>query len=250
MSPSVDLTTRVLSGEGPVKRIDLGAGFWNSVHTGDTGSSGPIGKSVDQARASRHPRIRARRRPFGGIDLHRVYQPERTVHDREGAFIRLAFDDRGALGAAQSDHTLLWRSRSTPSQAQVSWTAASTLDDTLSSGRARLRQTRRLSRSRSKWVSVSATITSSQATTTRLVLSALGPRQASRLARIPPQPMERSRRRRHQALGETTKVFNGGDEHECIHWSRVEAVAGRTARSGRGPVFGFPGSVLVQQARR
>ena len=82
--PFVDLTARVLSGEGPVKRLDVSARFWNSVQTGDTGSGGPYWQSVVRGSLFRSARIQIRWRRVGGIGLHGVHQPERHVHDREG----------------------------------------------------------------------------------------------------------------------------------------------------------------------
>jgi hypothetical protein len=50
--PSVDFTARFLSSDGVVKRVNVTAGFWNSLQSGDTGSSGPIGKPWYESRIS------------------------------------------------------------------------------------------------------------------------------------------------------------------------------------------------------
>ncbi len=42
--PVADLGAALHSGEGPVKSTTVNVGSWNSLHTGDTGSDGPSGK--------------------------------------------------------------------------------------------------------------------------------------------------------------------------------------------------------------
>lgn len=98
--PFVDLTARVLSGEGPVRRIDVSAGFWNSVHTGDTGSGGPIGKSWYEARFSGTLGFGF----GGGVSVASTYtaytSPNELFTTVKEISIELAVDDRGRLGAA------------------------------------------------------------------------------------------------------------------------------------------------------
>jgi uncharacterized protein (TIGR02001 family) len=44
MWPTVDLGLATFSGDGALKSVGLNFGVWNSLHTGDTGSDGPTGK--------------------------------------------------------------------------------------------------------------------------------------------------------------------------------------------------------------
>jgi hypothetical protein len=44
MSPFVDFGISPFVSEGSIKRIGINVGFWNSLHTGDTGSGGPASK--------------------------------------------------------------------------------------------------------------------------------------------------------------------------------------------------------------
>jgi len=50
--PSVNLGIAAYSGDGPLKRIVAGVGFWNSLQNGDTGSSGPVGKAWYESRVA------------------------------------------------------------------------------------------------------------------------------------------------------------------------------------------------------
>jgi len=50
--PSAALTARVLASDGAVKRVDAKVGFWNSLNTGDTGSDGPAGRPWYESRVS------------------------------------------------------------------------------------------------------------------------------------------------------------------------------------------------------
>lgn len=52
LRPFADLTGRLLSNKGPLEGVELGAGFWNSLHSGDTGAGGPIGEAWYEARLS------------------------------------------------------------------------------------------------------------------------------------------------------------------------------------------------------
>jgi hypothetical protein len=65
--PSADLTARVLASDGVVKRVNLTAGFWSSLQTGDTGSSGPIGKPWYESRISDRWMECPRRRRDSGL---------------------------------------------------------------------------------------------------------------------------------------------------------------------------------------
>ena len=48
--PSATLAMTAFSSDGPLKRLLVGAGFWNSLHSGDTGSRGPAGKAWYESR--------------------------------------------------------------------------------------------------------------------------------------------------------------------------------------------------------
>jgi hypothetical protein len=50
--PSAALAARVLASDGVVKRVDAKVGFWNSLNTGDTGSDGPAGRLWYESRVS------------------------------------------------------------------------------------------------------------------------------------------------------------------------------------------------------
>ena len=98
--PFTDFTARVFSTEGPLKRITLNAGFWNSLNTGDTGSGGPMAKAWYESRL------------WGGVDFHfaaglsvgtsyTAYLSPNDLFTTVKEFgIRVAVDDRPALGRA------------------------------------------------------------------------------------------------------------------------------------------------------
>jgi hypothetical protein len=56
--PFADVTARVLSSDGPLKRVTVNGGFWNSLNTGDTGSDGPMRSAWYESRL------------WGGLDVH------------------------------------------------------------------------------------------------------------------------------------------------------------------------------------
>ena len=56
--PFADFTARVLSSDGPLKRVTVNGGFWNSLNTGDTGTDGPMASAWYESRL------------WGGLDLH------------------------------------------------------------------------------------------------------------------------------------------------------------------------------------
>ena len=98
--PFVDLTARVRSGEGSLKRIDLSAGFWNSLHTGDTGSGGPMGQPWYEARFSGALEFLV----GGGLSVASGYtaytSPNELFTTVKEIGIELALDDDGTSGAA------------------------------------------------------------------------------------------------------------------------------------------------------
>ena len=55
--PFADFTARVLSSDGPLKRVTVHGGFWNSLNTGDTGTDGPMASGWYESRL------------WGGVDF-------------------------------------------------------------------------------------------------------------------------------------------------------------------------------------
>jgi hypothetical protein len=56
--PQLAVAVRLLSNKGPVERLAINFGFWNSLNTGDTGSGGPTARAWYESRLS------------GGLDFH------------------------------------------------------------------------------------------------------------------------------------------------------------------------------------
>jgi len=98
--PSADLTARVFSSDGFVKRVNLTAGFWNSLQTGDTGSSGPIGKPWYESRISGTVGLQF----GGGVSVAPTYTAYKSPSDLfttvKELGIRLALDDGRRLARA------------------------------------------------------------------------------------------------------------------------------------------------------
>lgn len=100
MWPFADLTVRAYSGDGPLRRIDVNVGFWNSLHTGDTGSGGPFGKPWYESRFSGMLAFQF----GGGLSVASTYvaytSPNNLFTTVKEIGIKLAVDDHAALGAA------------------------------------------------------------------------------------------------------------------------------------------------------
>lgn len=98
--PFADFTARVLSSEGPLKRVTVNVGFWNSLNTGDTGSDGPMTKAWYESRL------------WGGADFHlgrglsvgtsytAYVSPNHLFTTAKEVGIRVAMDDGQSLGRA------------------------------------------------------------------------------------------------------------------------------------------------------
>ena len=86
-SPFVDVSAKVLSGDGPIKRVDVSAGFWNSLHSGDTGSGGPMGKPWYEARFSGALEFRL----GGGVTVTPTYTAYTSPNGLFGTVQELAF---------------------------------------------------------------------------------------------------------------------------------------------------------------
>ena len=99
MSPFTDLTARVLSGEGTLRRIEASVGFWNSLNTGDTGADGPTNQSWYESRLSGTLGFQFAR----GVSVAAIYTAYLSPNDMFSPVreigVRLAMNDRRALGA-------------------------------------------------------------------------------------------------------------------------------------------------------
>jgi hypothetical protein len=98
--PFADLTARVLSSDGPLKRVTVNAGFWNSLNTGDTGADGPTSKAWYESRL------------WGGVGFHfgqgvsvgtsftAYISPNDLFTTAKEISVRVAMDDSHSLGRA------------------------------------------------------------------------------------------------------------------------------------------------------
>ena len=98
--PSAGADFRLHAGDGPLRRIGLGLAFWNSLHTGDTGSRGPSGRMWYEAGYQTTVGI-----GFGrGISVAAAYtaytSPNEMFDTLKELAMTLALDDRTALGRA------------------------------------------------------------------------------------------------------------------------------------------------------
>jgi hypothetical protein len=95
--PAAELGVNSHARNGKVKGIGLTVGFWNSLHTGDTGSHGPTGRIWYESDFSTTLRFQ-----FSGVSAGATYTAYRSPNsmftsEKEVAF-RLAVDDRSKLG--------------------------------------------------------------------------------------------------------------------------------------------------------
>lgn len=97
--PFTDLTARVLSREGTLRRIEASLGFWNSLNTGDTGGDGPANQSWYESRLSGTLGFQFSRGVSVGATYTAYVSPNDMFSTVKEVGVRLAFDDRGALGA-------------------------------------------------------------------------------------------------------------------------------------------------------
>lgn len=97
--PFIDFTARVLSREGTLNRVEASVGFWNSLNTGDTGADGPAGRPWYESRLSGTLGFRFSR----GVSVAATYTAYVSPNDMFSTVkevgVRLALDDRGAVGA-------------------------------------------------------------------------------------------------------------------------------------------------------
>ncbi len=101
VAPYVELTATVLSGgDGLFRGVDIGGRSWNSVHSGDTGSGGPVSGPWYEARVSGAVTLR-----FGaGVSLASSYtaytSPNELFQTVKEIGVTLAMDGGGIPGAA------------------------------------------------------------------------------------------------------------------------------------------------------
>ena len=98
MWPAIDLSLRAHSGDGAIKKVSFDFGFWNSLHTGDTGSAGPSGQLWYESRFNGTVGV-----GFGrGLSVGTTYAAYTSPNDMfttvKELSVRLDFDDRKALG--------------------------------------------------------------------------------------------------------------------------------------------------------
>ena len=106
--PQVGAAAGVLSKKGPVERLAITGGFWNSLHTGDTGSGGPAERPWYESRLSGGLIVE-----FGGnVSIATSYttyvSPNDLFSTAKELGVRVAFDDRARLrGAALQPYALV-----------------------------------------------------------------------------------------------------------------------------------------------
>lgn len=98
--PYADLGLALFSGDGGVKSVGLNVGSWNSLHTGDTGSDGPSGKLWYEGDFYTTLGLGF----GGGASLATTYtaytSPNNGFSTVKEIMVKLALDDSGYLGAA------------------------------------------------------------------------------------------------------------------------------------------------------
>lgn len=98
MWPAIDLSLTAHSGDGAIRKVFFDFGFWNSLHTGDTGSAGPSGQLWYESRFNGTFGL-----GFGhGLSVGTNYTAYTSPNDMfttvKELSVRLDFDDRKALG--------------------------------------------------------------------------------------------------------------------------------------------------------
>jgi hypothetical protein len=98
--PAVDVAARVFSGDGPLRRVTVNVGSWNSLHTGDTGSDGPMTKSWYESRLRGAVDFHFGRGVFVGTSYTAYISPNDLFTNGREVGIRVAMDDSQRLGHA------------------------------------------------------------------------------------------------------------------------------------------------------
>ena len=98
--PYGELVLRVLADKGVLDRLIVGAGFWNSLNTGDTGFGGPAARAWYESRLSGTLGIRF----DGGLSVTGAYttyiSPNELFTTAREVGVTVAMDDGGWLGRA------------------------------------------------------------------------------------------------------------------------------------------------------
>jgi hypothetical protein len=100
LRPFAGIGLAVYSGDAALKRVTVHAGTWNSLHTGDTGSGGPAARLWYESDLYAGVGLM-----FGhGLSVAGTYTAYMSPNDMSDSVkelsLRLAFDDRAALGRA------------------------------------------------------------------------------------------------------------------------------------------------------
>jgi len=107
MWPAVEVGVNVHSGEGALRAIRVGAGFLNSLHTGDTGRRGPTGKLWYESRMSGSVGLRF----AGGAALGATYtaftSPNEMFTTVKEIAVRAALEGRAAFGVPLDPYALV-----------------------------------------------------------------------------------------------------------------------------------------------
>ena len=98
MWPSIDLDVTPYSGGGALEQVQADFGFWNSLHTGDTGSAGPSGDRWYESRFNATLGLRFAK----GISIGTTYTAYTSPNDMfttvKEVAVRVALDDREKFG--------------------------------------------------------------------------------------------------------------------------------------------------------
>jgi hypothetical protein len=98
--PFADFTARVLSREGPLKRVTVNVGTWNSLNSGDTGSDGPMKKAWYESRLRGGVDVHLGRGVSVGTSYTAYLSPNQLFTTAKEIGIRVAIDDGQSLGRA------------------------------------------------------------------------------------------------------------------------------------------------------
>jgi hypothetical protein len=105
--PFTDLTATVLSRPGTLRRIEAGFCFWNSLNTGDTGANSPAGRPWYESRLSGRLGFRFSRGVSVAARFTAYVSPNEMFSAVKEVGVELAVDDRSASGlAAVRPHAL------------------------------------------------------------------------------------------------------------------------------------------------
>jgi hypothetical protein len=98
MWPAIDLSLTTYSSDGAIKKVSFDFEFWNSLHTGDTGSAGPSGELWYESRLNGTVGVGFGRGLSVGTTYTAYTSPNGMFTSVKELSVRLDFDDRKALG--------------------------------------------------------------------------------------------------------------------------------------------------------